>query len=114
MNEVQERAIAAITAQQPKERTDVWMVGEQLKDICRAEPHTAELIEKDMAVKGMGLADAAKKMKEYADAHKTGSFACVTPAESDRILRDFYGLSRETPAAPEKETGKIIDLADFL
>ena len=114
MTEIQKRAIEAVTSQQPMEQTDVWMVGEQLKDICRAEPHAAELIEKDMDVKGMGLADAAKKIKEYADAHKTGSFACVTPAESDRILRDFYGISGETAAEPEKETGKIIDLADFL
>ena len=34
--------IAVIEAQQPKERSAVWMVGEQLKDICRADPSAAD------------------------------------------------------------------------
>ena len=39
-----ELALEKIAAQQPKERTSVWMVGEQLKDMLRAEPHLEELI----------------------------------------------------------------------
>ena len=50
-----EKALLAITAQQPKERTAVWMVGEQLKDMIRAEPHLAEIVEQDLAVKAMSL-----------------------------------------------------------
>ena len=103
-----------IEAQQAKEngRTDAWMVGEQLKDICRAEPRSAELIEKDLDVKEMDLRSAAKKIKAFADSHKTGNFACVTPAEADRILREFYGLN--TSAQGEGTRGKIIDLEDWL
>lgn len=39
-------AIQAIEAQQAKvkPRSPQWMVGEQLKDICRREPRSAELI----------------------------------------------------------------------
>lgn len=111
-----------IETQQAKEpgRTAAWMVGEQLKDICRMEPRSAELIGKDLDIKEMSIQAAAKKIKEHADKHKTGSFACVTPIEADRILREFYGLG-ENPergvedAAPYKGSdGKIISLEDFL
>ena len=109
-----------IEAQQKKEsgRTDAWMVGEQLKDICRAEPRSAELIDKDLDVDKMSIREAAKKIKAFADSHKTGSFACVTPAEADRILREFYGLGQERAAEGvgpyEGNGGKIISLEDFL
>lgn len=33
MTEIQEKAIRAVSALQPTEKTAVWMVGEQLKDI---------------------------------------------------------------------------------
>lgn len=94
MTEYQEKAIAAIEAQQAKvkERSPQWMVGEQLKDICRMEPHSAELIAQDLQVKEMGIVEAEKKLKTFADSHKAGGFACVIPAEADRILREFYGL----------------------
>jgi len=104
-----------IEALQAKEngRTDAWMVGEQLKDICRAEPGSAELIDKDLDVKEMDLRAAAGKIKAYADGHKTGSFACVTPMEADRILREFYGLNGPMKRG-EAARGSVIDLADFL
>ena len=87
-----EKALLAITAQQPKERTAVWMVGEQLKDMLQAEPHLAEIVEQDLGVKEMSLANCEKKIKAFADKHKTGNFACVVPAEAERIIREFYGL----------------------
>ena len=92
-------ALALIEEQQAKvqARSPQWMVGEQLKDICRREPCSAELIAQDLQVEAMSITEAEKKIKAFADKNKTGSFACVTPAESDRILREFYGL----PAEPE-------------
>lgn len=36
------KTIEAIEKQQPKERTSVWMVGKQLKDMLRDEPHLAD------------------------------------------------------------------------
>ena len=106
-----ERAIAKITAQQGKERTAVWMVGEQLKDMCRADPKCAELVEQDLENPEMCLANCEKKIKAFADKNRTGRFACVTPAESDRIIREFYGLPKP---GEKKEAGSVIDLADFL
>ena len=47
---IQEQAIALLEAQQAKvkPRSPQWMVGEQLKDICRMEPRSAELIAQDL------------------------------------------------------------------
>ena len=88
-----------IEAQQKKEkgRTAAWMVGEQLKDMARREPESAELLDKDLDIPEMSIQAAEKKIKDYADKHKTGNFACVTPIEAERILREFYGLAKGKP-----------------
>ncbi len=102
-----------IRAQQGQERTAVWMVGEQLMDILRREPGLQEIAEQDLQREGMTLADCEKKIKSYADKHKTGNFACVGPAEAEDIIREFYGLHRSA-AAPARGRGIVVDLADFL
>ena len=115
-------AIEKIEAQQPKQRTAVWMVGEQLKDMLRAEPELAEIVMRDLDVAAMSLTNCEKKIKEYADKHKTGNFACVIPSEAERIIREFYGLPARGEPAPEspRETesgptdGDIIDLTAFF
>lgn len=109
-----QRAISMLREQQSKvkERSAPWMVAEQLMDICRREPHSAELIEKDLENPEMGIVQAEKKIKAFADRHKTGNFSCVTPSESEGILREFYGLGGagdDNGDAPE-----ILNLADFL
>ncbi len=120
MNEVQIKAIQAIEEQQGKvkEHSPQWMVGEQLKDICRREPRSAELIVQDLQVKEMGIVNAEKKIKAFANGHKTGNFACVTPVESDRILREFYGLpsigALDPVPVPEQAGDKLIRLEDFF
>ena len=120
MNTVQEQAIQAIEAQQKKvkERSPQWMVGEQLKDICRLEPHSAELIAQDLENEAMSITEAEKKIKAFADAHKTGSFACVTPAEADRILREFYGLpaagKADSTPTPVPAKDNVLRLEDFF
>lgn len=110
-----ERAISLLEQQQGqvKERSAPWMVAEQLKDICRREPDSAELIANDLENKEMGIIQAEKKIKAFADAHKTGSFSCVTPAEAEKILREFYGLGAPSGFVGGKAS-KILDLADFL
>lgn len=117
-------AVGKIERQQAKEkgRTAAWMVGEQLKDMARREPESAELLDKDLDIPEMSIQHAEKKIKAYADAHKTGSFACVTPVEAERILREFYGLtippsrqSRDTSLyTREASKGEIMDLGAFL
>ena len=120
MNAIQEQAIQAIEAQQAKvkERSPQWMVGEQLKDICCMEPNSAELIAQDLENEAMSITEAEKKIKAFADAHKTDSFACVTPVEADHILREFYGLpaAGETVQIPAPEQGKdnVLRLEDFF
>ena len=104
-----------ITAQQGKERTAVWMVGEQLKEICEKEPRAAELVLQDLENPEMSLANCEKKIKAYADNHKTGNFACVIPSEAEKIIREFYGLDRPAERQIKQPTpGGIIDLANFL
>ncbi len=116
-----------IAAQQKgRDGTPAWMVGEQLKDMCREDPRCEELLDKDLDVKEMGLEKAAAKIKEFADKHKTGNFACVTPIQADRILREFYGLpggapsvtgagaGDTSPGGGGKEERKIVRLEDFL
>ena len=117
MNEIQVKAIQTIEAQQAKvkDRSPQWMVGEQLKDICRMEPCSAELIAQDLQVEAMGIVEAEKKIKAFADKHKTGSFSCVTPVEADRILREFYGLPAAAGAAASSAPAVgMIDPLDFL
>lgn len=111
-----ERAIALLNEQQSKvkERSAPWMVAEQLKDICRQEPDSAELIAQDLENPEMGIVQAEKKIKAFADAHKTGSFSCVTPLEAEDILREFYGLGAAGTAPAGRDAPKVLNLADFL
>ena len=126
---MKEEAIKRIEEQQAKlkEGTAAWVVGEQLKDICHREAKSAELIAQDLQVKEMSLVEAEKQIKKYADAHRTGNFACVSPQKADEILRKFYGLpgapgkEAEVPVAepahemkPTEGAVGIVDLADFL
>lgn len=100
-----------IEAQQGKERTAVWMVGEQLKDIIRNSPRLQEIVEQDLEVKEMSLAACEKKIKEFADKHKTGNFACVIPSEAEKIIREFYGLSEVEAGKP---ASNVVDLTSFF
>lgn len=122
MNQIQEQAIQAITEAQKgvKQRSAAWMVGEQLKDICRCEPESAQLILQDLSGGGMGLEDAEKQIKAFADKHRVGSFACVLPDEADGILRKFYGLPGRqekaevhTDQAPAQPDG-VLSIFDFM
>ena len=123
MTHEQRAAVERLREQQAgvAERSAPWMVAEQRMDICRAEPESAELILQDLEVEAMSIVEAEKKIKAYADGHKTGSFACVAPAEAEDILRKFYGLRARgedvepqvTPTEPARP-GKILDLMDFL
>ena len=97
---------------QVKEGSPQWMVAEQLMDICRAEPESAELIAQDLGVEAMSITEAEKKLKAYSYSHKTGNFSCITPAEADRILREFYGLPFPS-GSTEWGGGLGLDLADF-
>lgn len=114
-----EHCLELITAQQGTDtRVNLYWLGEQLKDICRTTAGAAELVAADIVQAGMGLADAEKKIKAYADAHKRGREACVPPPVADEILRTFYGLPKPgaepPPASPAPQEDKLVNILDFL
>lgn len=122
MTELQ-NALDKITAQQAKHKqgSAPWCVGEQLKDILRAQPEIAELVVHDLDRTGMSLADCEKKIADFAQDHRQGSVGFCGPADADRIIRAFYGLPEApavsfptSPAAPAAPKRKTIRLADFL
>lgn len=109
------------------ENTPAWMVGEQLKDICGADPHCAELVAQDLENKDMSLEKAAAKIKAHADElHKKqkGNCVCVPPNVAEKILREFYGLPdasapklsivKPEPATVAEPEDDGLDLFDFL
>ena len=117
-------ALDKITAQQAnhKQGSAPWCVGEQLKDILRTQPEIAELVVHDLDQTGMSLADCEKKIAAFANDHRQGSVGFCGPADSDRIIRAFYGLPEApaatfptSPAVPSPAPRrKTIRLADFL
>lgn len=110
-------AIETIKAQQKGiEYTAAWAVGEQLKEICAREPAAAEIVAQDIKRRNMSIKDCAEQIKKYADAHKTGNFAFVSPTKAEEIIRRFYGIEQLTASAPTPapSSGKLIDLDDFL
>ena len=118
MSDFQKQAIGKIEAQQKGiENTAPWMVGEQLKEICRREPESAELLDKDLDVPSMSIKIAEKQIKSWADKQKRdGNCVCVPPNVAEEILRKFYGLpERGKTAEVKQETGgDFLRLEDFL
>ena len=114
-----------IEAQQKgKKGTAPWMVGEQLKEICRREPQAAELVDKDLDVKEMSLSACEKKIADWADAHKKGNCAVVPPNVAEDIIRKFYGIPEgadtssarraPSPRGEGNRGGEIVDISAFL
>ena len=118
MQDVLNSVIAKIEAQQENCKNEAaFCVGEQLKDMAREDSSVAELLDKDLDVEDMSITNAEKKIKEYADSHRSGNCGFVPPKEADRILREFYGLPgmNETKEEHSEQAGsKVIDLIAFL
>ena len=108
--------IEKISEQQKKlkDTEPAWMVGEQLKDICR-DPKCAELVGVDLDNPAMSLTKCEAKIHEYANRNHKGQSFCVSPRVAEGIIREFYGLPKAGEApAPEAKPSGIIDLADLL
>lgn len=124
MNATQEEAIRKLREQRDRfpAHSAPRMVAEQLTDICRMEPASAAILLPDLDNPEMSVARAEAKIHAYADSlHKEvrGSGVCVSVAEAEKILREFYGLpdaasGRET--IPGSVTPSIINInpLDFL
>ncbi len=108
--------------QQGIEDSAPWTVGEHLKDICRSDPHCAEIVAQDLENPSMSIVECEKKIKAYADSqHRSGNFVGVPPHVAERIIREFYGLpaAGEQPKLtlmPANGTGSSLDfdLMDLL
>lgn len=109
-------AIMKLTEQQNEvpEYSAQWMVAEQLKDICRREPQSAELIAQDLENKSMSIVAAEKQIKALADKRRKGNSSCVNPKEAEEVLREFYGLPKPETERPKRGRGVLVNLADFL
>lgn len=101
--------------QNGKENTAVWMVGQQLKDICRDDFNCAQIVDQDLDVPEMSIVEAEKKIREYADKQKrTGNCVCVPPNIAEKIIREFYGLPEAGAAAPVGPSAPVIDPFAYL
>ena len=115
--------------QQGKENSAVWMVGEQLKDICRADPACAAIVAEDLENKDMSIEKASQKIKAYADdQHRKlkSNQICVPPNVAEQIIREFYGLpdagepiandeiQAENPIQTNSIANGFLDLDSFL
>lgn len=117
--------IAKIEAQQKGlENTGAWMVGEQLKDICRQDPNCADLVAADLENPDMSLEKAERQIKAKADELRRGmkgaSCVCVLPNIAEEIIRKFYGLPAAgakpaTPSTPAPVADQgMLSLEDFI
>ena len=102
------------------EGTPEYMVGQQLKDICK-DKACAQIVAEDLKNKSMGLKAAAGKIKAWADDQhkkKGGSCICVPPDVAEKILREFYGLPDAMPEAQAEPVAEpsapVLDLASFF
>lgn len=105
------------TQQAGKENTPAYMVGEQLKDICRQNQSYTEIVLRDLDIKEMSITAAAEKIKAYADKNKGSSTCfCVTPIVAENIIREFYGLPKadDTQTSEKNQPSGFVDLDDFL
>ena len=110
-------AIEKLLEQQARvpEYSAPWMVAEQLMDICRREPHSAQLIDQDLDNPEMGIVQAEAQIRAYSDANRKGATCfCVTPIQAEKILREFYGLPDSGGRGSSTGDGKVLDLADFF
>ena len=111
-----------IEAQQKgMEDTTVFMVGEQLKDICRADPACAEIVAADLQQEAMSIANCEKKIKALADKlgrEKQLQSVGVSPDTAEKIIRQFYGLpevgEKAAPVAPMASEMDLLDLDDLM
>lgn len=110
--------IRKITKQQKgyKPTSPVFYVGEQLKEICSANPKARELVNRDLDIPEMSIDECEEKIKEFAEANG----GCTPPGEAHRIICEFYGIPlgdsqmQISPSPSPSTEKKHIDLASFL
>lgn len=98
-----------------KDTEPAWLVGEQLKDICRNDPSSESIVAEDLENEAMSLEKAAAALKKYSDEnHGKSRCYCITPKVADQIIRKFYGLPEIAPPQLEPESTGTFDLSSFM
>lgn len=115
-----EKALKLIIEQQGEDvETNLYGIGEQLKDICKENPQNAELVAKDLEVKEMSLESLGKSFDKYAKARAKNGQSCISLLVADRLIREFYSLGQrqETSAPIEPQSSpsdSIFDLQNLF
>lgn len=103
------KCLDIITAQQQNNKNNpAYWVGEQIKDICKADTRAAEIVAQDLREQDKSIKKCEEKIRDYARKHG----GCTPPQAADEIIREFYGLPKanEQPGTP---AGVNIDLANL-
>lgn len=122
MNEKFVKLCEKISSQQEgKEFTDIFMVGDQIKDICRNSEKATQLVLSDLDVPAMSLEKCAGEIKKEADRiqrEKRGNCICIPPDMAEGIIRKFYGIPEDSAEcrtqSSEQASDNIIRLEDFI
>ena len=80
-----------------------YCIGQMLLSRCEGDPAAEEIVEKDLATKGTELTACAKKLFDYARAHKQDNCYCMEDEEAEKIIFEFYGIGQKEPAPQEPE-----------
>ena len=98
-----------------------WCVAEDLKAICEADPHCAEIVAEDLESESMSIHACAKKNQENADRiQKQNKGRCIRVPQSEEewIIREFYGLPaavpKVVPVPAEEPKAPVLDLSGFF
>ena len=73
----------------------------ELLELCKGNEGASEIVEQDLAKKGMALSDCAKKIRDYARNHQKGGFFEMDDALSEKLVCEFYGISKDETGASE-------------
>ena len=103
-----------VEKQQPPKRGPVWMVGEQIKDMLRGDPHGCRIVTEDLQAKPKALQEIEKQICQYA--RQNGN--CCCGSEAEKFIRNYFALPEQTeepdevPQVPAEDG--VIDLEAFF
>ena len=80
-----------------------WYVGEQLADICRNDPHAAEIVEQDLTVPEMSIQAAAERAAEAARKDLADAKKCAEKQVKDACASARREAQAEACKKAEKE-----------
>ena len=81
------------------------MMAAQIIDICGQDTYSVELVLEDLETKT--LDDLSRSFKGFADKQpRNGNCACITPLQSDILIREFFGIEKKPPTLTVISTKK--------